>query len=192
MRDRTGKLVQHALHCRKGTAATEFALLLPVLIFLFFGLVEASDAMTVDRKVAISGNTMADLAAQSTQLTRTDLDNLLTGVITILEPSDTTNLQINIVSVVLDTGNPIVHWSHDINGNEPYVAGAPFTGLEDDSVLNANSSLIVVEVSYPYTSDLSHFVIKSPLTFNRTSVRWPRLTSKVQLCTDQAYTNCTT
>lgn len=191
MRKQTTKLVQHAIQCRKGTAATEFALLMPVLIFLFFGLVEASDAMTVNRKVAISGNTMADLTAQSTQLTRTDIDNLLTGVITILEPSDTTNLQINIVSVVLDTGNPVVHWSHDSQGNEPYVAGAPFTGLQDDTVLNPNTSLIVVEVSYPYTSDLSHFVIKSPLTFTRTSVRWPRLSSRVQLCTDPAYTNCT-
>lgn len=191
MRNRTSRLLQHTLQCRKGTAATEFALLMPVLIFLFFGLVEASDAMTVNRKVAISGNTMADLTAQSTQLTRTDIDNLLTGVITILEPADTTNLQINIVSVVLTSGSPVVHWSHDNNGNEPYVVGAPFAGLEDDTVLDANSSLIVVEVTYPYTSDLSHFVIKSPITFNRTSVRWPRLSSRVQLCVDPAFTNCT-
>lgn len=191
MRERTKKLARHALQCRKGTAATEFALLLPVLILLFFGLVEASDAMTVNRKVTISGNTMADLTAQSTLLTRTDLNNLLTGVITILEPNDTTNLQINIVSVILESGNPIVHWSHDNQGNEPYVAGAGFAGLDDNAVLNAASSLIVVEVTYPYTSDLSHFVIKAPLTFDLKAVRWPRVGSRVQLCTDPAYTNCT-
>ena len=191
MRTTIKQLTRSTLRCRKGTAATEFALLLPVLIFLFFGLVEASDAMTVNRKVSISGNTMADLAAQSTQLTRDDIDNLLIGVIKILEPSDTTNLQINIVSVVLDNGNPIVHWSHDNSGSEPYVVGAPYLGLQDNTVLDASSSLIITEITYPYTSNLSHFVIRAPLTFNRTSVRWPRLSSRVQLCTDIALTNCT-
>lgn len=184
-------LLRTAARCRKGTAATEFALLLPVLIFLFFGLLEASDAMTVNRKVAISGNTMADLTAQSTQLTRADLDNLLTGVITILEPSDTTNLAVNIVSVILDSGNPTVHWSYDNNGNEPYSIGAAYTGLQDSTVLNTSNSLIVVEVSYPYTSDFSHFVISAPITFTRNAIRWPRLSSRVQLCTDATLTNCT-
>ncbi len=192
MRNRIRQQAYRALRCRDGSSATEFALLLPIMVFLFFGLVEASDAMTVSRKVTISGNTMADLTAQSTLITRDDLDNLLTGVVTILEPSNTATLQINIVSVVLDNGNPVVHWSHDNNGAAPYSAGAPFVGLDDNDVLDPNSSLIVVEINYPYTSSFSHFVIKGPINFGRTSVRWPRQVRRIQLCTDVALTNCTT
>ena len=186
------KLLRRAAHCQTGTAATEFALLLPILIFLFFGLLEASDAMTVNRKVAIAGNTMADLTAQSTQLTKDDLDNLLTGVITILDPADTTNLEINIVSIVEDSGNVVVHWSYDNDNSEPYTAGDTYTALQDDSVLDSSNSLIVVEISYPYISDFTSFVINSPITFQRNAIRWPRLSSRVQLCQDAALTICTT
>ena len=49
-----------------GMAATEFALILPFLVFLFFGLVEASTALTVNRKVAISANTLTTTTSVST------------------------------------------------------------------------------------------------------------------------------
>lgn len=185
-------LLKRALNCRRGTAATEFALLLPILIFLFFGLLEASDAMTVNRKVAIAGNTMADLTAQSSALTKDDLDNLLTGVIQILDPIDTSNLEINIVSIVEDSGEVVVHWSYDNDKSEPYAAGDEYTALQDEDILDTSNSLIVVEISYPYTSDLTSFVINSPITFERNAIRWPRLSSRVQLCSDAALTICTT
>ena len=187
----SSSIAKRAAKCQKGTAATEFALLLPILVFLFFGLLEASDAMTVNRKVAISGNTLADLTAQSTELSLVDVDNLFTGTETILDPADTTALQMNIVSIILDNGNPVVHWSRDNNGNTPYTAGDPYTGLIDNTVLNAANSLVVAELTYPYTSNLSHKVIGSPINFSSSAVRWPRLSSRVQLCQDVAKTNCT-
>ncbi len=192
MRNRPRMPAHHALRCRRGTAATEFALLLPVLVVLFFGVLEASDAMTVNRKVAISGNTLADLTAQSSQLSQADVDNLFTGVLTILEPADVSNVQMNLVSVILDNGNPVVHWSRDDAGAEPYTPGDAFTGLSDETVLPSTGSLVFVEVTFLYTSNLSHLIISSPLTFYRTSIRWPRLSSRVQLCQDVAMTNCTT
>ena len=181
------------LRCQRGTSATEFALLLPILIFLFFGLLEVSDAMTVNRKVAISSNTMADLTAQSTALSHTDVDGLLEGVLSILEPADTTTLEIDLVSVVWDsaTSKPVVHWSRDEDGNTPYTAGVEYTGLDDTTILDASASLIVVEMSYSFTSSLSNKILGSPISFTQKSIRWPRLSSKVQLCSDDAKTTCT-
>lgn len=177
--------------CKSGIAAVEFAMLLPVMVILFFGLVEASNAMTVNRKVAISANTLADLTAQSDFLLYSDIDDLFEGVLTIVEPNDPTGMDLRLVSVVLDSdGNPIVHWSRDYDGNIPYEAGSAYTSLDDNEVLSASGSLIVVEMVYTYTPSITSHIIDAPIVFNRQSIRWPRVTNRVQLCDDQG--NCTT
>ncbi len=177
--------------CANGLAATEFAMLLPVMVILFFGLVEASTAMTVNRKVAISANTLADLAAQSEQLYLSDIDDLFEGVMSIVEPNDPTGVQLRLISVVLDDDDdPVVHWSRDYTGAIPYGAGDAYVNLSDNDVVSANGSLIVVEMVYTYTPAITSHVLSSPIVFNRQSIRWPRLTNRVQLCDDQE--NCTT
>ena len=175
----------------RGVAATEFALLLPIMVMMFFGLIEASNAMTVNRKVAISANTLADLAAQSETLLISEIDDLFDGVMTIVEPNDSTGLQLRLISVVLDEEDkPVVHWSRDYLGNEPYAVGADYLKLSDNAVIVGNSSLIVVELIYTYVPSITNYFIDIPIVFDRQSIRWPRLVRKVQLCDDQG--NCTT
>lgn len=177
--------------CTSGLAATEFALLLPVLVVMFFGLVEASDAMTVNRKVAISANTLADLAAQSEELYISDIEDLFDGVMAIIEPNESAGMQLRLVSVVLDEDdNPVVHWSRDDTGAEPYAPGDAYTNLSDDEVVSSIGSLIVVEMTYTYTPSITNHIIDAPIVFNRQSIRWPRLVSRVQLC--QSEGDCTT
>lgn len=172
-------------------AATEFALLLPVMIMLFFGLVEASNAMTVNRKVAISANTLADLTAQTEQILVSEMDDLFEGVIAIVEPNDTTGMRLTLVSVILnEDGDPIVHWSRDSDGTEPYSAGGAYAKLDDDQVISEHGSLIVVEMVYTYTPSITKHVIDSPIMFDRQAIRWPRVTNRVQLC--QSEGDCTT
>ncbi|WP_165793735.1 TadE/TadG family type IV pilus assembly protein [Hyphococcus luteus] len=177
--------------CSNGIAAVEFAMLLPVMVVIFFGLLETSNAMTVNRKVAISANTLADLTAQSEFLYEDDIDDLFEGVMTIVEPNDPTGMQLRLISVILDSnGDPVVHWSRDSDDNTPYAAGDDYTSLDDDTVLSEHGSLIVVEMVYVYTPGLTSHFIKSPITFSRQTIRWPRLTNRVQLC--DAADNCTT
>ncbi|MFQ5563494.1 MAG: TadE/TadG family type IV pilus assembly protein, partial [Parvularculaceae bacterium] len=174
-------------------AATEFALILPVMTLLFFGMLEGADALSVKRKISHAANTLTDLAAQSTEISPAEIDDLFTGVERILEPNDTSSLTYNLVSVIRDpdSGEPVVHWSRDNAGVEPYTRGGPFTNLEDASLLNAQTSLIVVEMSYQYNSRLTHHVFGAPISFSETVKRWPRRSTRVQLC-DPSPTNCTT
>ncbi|WP_428409262.1 TadE/TadG family type IV pilus assembly protein [Hyphococcus sp.] len=173
-----------------GLAATEFALLLPILVMLFFGLVEASTAMTVNRKVAISANTLADLAAQSEFLLVSEMDDLFEGVKSIVEPNDSSGMSLKLVSIVTDPdGDPIVHWSRDSDGNTPYAVGSDYVKLNDPTVLSGISSLIVVEMQYTYHPSITNHVLSTPLNFDRMTMRWPRVSSKVQLCV--AVDDCT-
>jgi len=188
----TTALLKRAAACRNGLAATEFALLSPILVIMFFGVLEASDAMTINRRVALASNTLADLVAQSEEVTGSDVDNLIDGVLEILEPNDTSVVSIKITSVIADAdGDPIVHWSRDGAGGEPYGEGSDFTKLSDPDVLSTSGSLIVVEMSYPYTPQITHRVLGGPITFTRETIRWPRIVPRVQLC-DSPGVNCTT
>ena len=49
---------------QRGVSAVEFAMLLPLMITLYLGVVEISQAVGIDRKVTLTTRTVADLASQ--------------------------------------------------------------------------------------------------------------------------------
>src|SRR5438105_7790835 len=76
--------------CR-AIAATEFAVIAPIMLVLFFGTVEFSTAVAVDRKVTLMARTLSDLTSQSPPagVFDTDLTNYFaaaTGVMTPYTP----------------------------------------------------------------------------------------------------------
>ncbi len=175
-----------AKDCR-AMAATEFALLLPVLLVIFFGVVEGSDALSKSRRVTLAANTLADLAAQETDLLESAADSLFVGVEEIVDANGAA-MDIRLVSVIFDDtdgdgtpDSPVVHWSYDNAGGEPYPAGTVYNDLSDPALLEIDSSIVVAEVIYPYTSSLTHYFI-SNITFDRDAARWPRRSLRVQLC----------
>ena len=191
MFSRIRKLGLRGAKCRRGMATTEFALLLPVMTTMLLGIVELSDALTINRRVAIAANTIADLTAQSQAVTHQDVEDLIKGVESIIDlPNDISGLDVNLVSVVMEDDDPVVHWSRDRDGLEPYTAGADYDGLDDDDVLSDSGSLVVVEMSQPYAPRFTRRFVGDSFTFTAKTVRWPRLSPRVQLCED-VDTNCT-
>src|SRR3984885_6736538 len=59
----------------RGNAAVEFAVIVPVMLVMFFGTVEFSSGVAVDRKVTLMARTLSDLTSQSTSVATTDLTN---------------------------------------------------------------------------------------------------------------------
>ena len=179
---------------KRGMAATEFALILPLMLVLFFGVVEGSDALTKSRRVTLAANTLADLAAQETELLESAVDSLFVGVEEIID-IDGATMTIRLVSVVLEDSdgdgtpdNPVVHWSYDNSGGEPYAEGDAYAKLPNPALLDADTSIVVAEIDYPYTSPFTHRFI-STVNFDRIATRWPRRSLRVQLCSSPS--NCT-
>ena len=190
----TNKRISAFVKNRSGMAATEFALILPILLFLFFGVVEGSDALSKSRRVTLAANTLADLAAQETELLESSVDSLFVGVEEIVDVDGAT-MDIRLVSVILEDtdGNgtpdaPVVHWSYDNAGGEPYSEGSAYNKLPNPALLTADTAIIVAEVNFPYTSSLTHHFI-STVDIDRIATRWPRRSLRVQLCS--APGNCT-
>ena len=153
----------------KAVAAVEFALILPLLVTLYFGTVEAASLYTVDRRVATVASTMADLVSrEQTCITTAKLSNYFTAATGIMQPFSTTALK-QVVSflAVSSTGAVTIKWS------KPYGTGAVARNLGVTSVL-ANSTtavqintlartkgwLVAAEIQYPY-QPLYGIVIKT-------------------------------
>lgn len=179
MRRRTQ--IDRFLRGEDGLAAMEFALIAPIMIFLFFAVVEGSDALAASRRVTLSVNTLADLVAQETSITQDSMDDLFVGVKEIVTTGGAATYRL--VSVVRDpdTDEVIVHWSRDSANGTPYAAGSKYTGLKDETLLDDTSSLIVAEVEYNYSSRLTEYII-SAFTMEKVATRWPRRSQRVQYC----------
>jgi Flp pilus assembly protein TadG len=177
-----------------GLAAVEFALLLPVMTLLFFGMLEASDLLTVKRRITTATNSLVDLASKEPAITKSELDDLMVGVMRIIEPSDTSTVTMKVVSLTRGTGpsDPVVvHWSRDEDGAEPYTVGANYTKLKDDASLRPGNALLIAEVGYHYERSYAGRVIKMPFDFASQAVRWPRKSARVNLCASADLATCT-
>ena len=62
---------------KRGVAAVEFAVIVPVMLVLFFGMVEFSSGVAVDRKVTLMARTLSDLTSQNTSRHRYPADQFL-------------------------------------------------------------------------------------------------------------------
>ena len=100
------KLLRRAAADQDGIAAVEFAMLLPFMITLFFGVVETSLALLCRADVSIMASTAADLVSQADTLATGDINNVYSAANTILYPyydGSNTKPTIRISSVIWDT-----------------------------------------------------------------------------------------
>src|ERR1700716_2854227 len=101
------------LRDQSGIAATEFAVIVPLMLVMFFGTVEFSSGVAVDRKVTLVARTLSDLTSQSTSVTDTDLGNFFAASAGILTPYPATPTKSTITELYVDptTLKAKVQWS---------------------------------------------------------------------------------
>jgi Flp pilus assembly protein TadG len=140
------------LRDHRGVSAVEFAFVAPVLITLYLGCVEVSDGVSADRKVSLTAASLANLAAQVTAITNSDMTNILDASTAIIAPYSAGNLAITVSCLKIDSNkNAKVMWSATRNGTARS-AGSTYTFDSANQALDvADSNLILAEASYSYT-----------------------------------------
>nr|WP_295111743.1 TadE/TadG family type IV pilus assembly protein [uncultured Caulobacter sp.] len=166
---------------RRGATAVEFALIAPILITLYCGMAEMTQAMMAQRRLSNIASAIGDLVAQSSQTGPLKTNDIFKIGNTIMAPFPTTGaLKMCLVSITSNsTGKDTVAWSKPSVSNMTNCP-APGAVLTDVStgVLPANQSVIMARVSYTYTPAIKMF-LPSGLTFNRTYYLRPRKTDTV-------------
>jgi Flp pilus assembly protein TadG len=172
---------------QKGVAAMEFALVIPILISLYFMLNETASAMRAARKVTIVSRVMADLSSRSADITNPMRDDIFASAVPIMSPYPTTNSGLRITSIRFDaTGRGFVDWS-ETNGSgltayTRCTATVPIAGRDVISVPDGlripNSSLILAEARVQYRPVIG-WNITGPIDLSDKLFMRPRLSDFV-------------
>lgn len=159
----------------RGVTAVEFALVLPVLLMLFVGMVEFTEAFSITRKLSNSVSTVADLVSREPSVSTAELTDIVTVADQLMQPYATAPMDLVIVSVVTDADNtPTVAWSHPAG---EYVPGVVYD-LPEEALTAPNSSIIVTEGRYDFTPTVTQFLGSFEIT-QRSFFR-PRMGPAVQ------------
>lgn len=97
-----------------GTAAVEFALVLPIMLMLYIGFIEVSALISVDRKLQSAAGALGDLVARSdstiTTATLTDYFQAASGIMT-PHPTEELRQVVTLAEVSADGTTACVEWS---------------------------------------------------------------------------------
>src|ERR1700722_5282841 len=186
MWQRTRRSIAELASDRRGNAATEFSLIVPLMLVMFFGTVEFSSGVAVDRKVSLMARTLADLASQNTAVTDTQLQNFFNASAAIMWPYVTTppptpnpvNSTISELYIDPTTGVARVQWSQ---GSAPRTVGAPAplpaSLIGTDPVTKAilpNQYFLYSEINYQYLPTIGYVMAKGGVNLSDVAYTRPR------------------
>lgn len=161
-----------------GTAAVEFGMIAPVMVILFLGCVELSQALTVSRRLEKASSSTVDLFTRpqaGDSLTTAEADGHFLIVNEILKPYDASQLTIKIVSVKAKAGGGnLVSWSRDNKGGTPYAAGGAYSGSLPAIALADGESVMIAESSYKFTPIVFLEFLPASFEFTDTHFMKPR------------------
>jgi Flp pilus assembly protein TadG len=184
---RARRSVEGLLRDCSGIAATEFAIIVPLMLVMFFGTVEFSSGVAVDRKVTLIARTLSDLTSQGLTATDCTLSNSFVAATSILYPYPAPPSASTITELLVDptTLQAKVQWSRSatINAAGTVVLG---TGHALNTVIAippalavAGTYLIWSEVSYLYKPTVGYVMSTNGITLSDVAYTRPRQSSSV-------------
>lgn len=178
---------------RRGASLIEFAISAPVLILLMLGMIDTVPALVAKFKTRHAAESLGDVASSYTQLQASDMANVYASAIQVLAPLPSAPLIVRISNIYGDgNGHAKVYWSCGQTGLAPLVANSTVTSTptgdpvgnfvlttnNNASANGTNTSFIMVESQYSYTST-AHYIITTPMLMTNTTYLQPRNASYI-------------
>lgn len=151
-----------------GGAVVEFVLILPVMLLLMLGSIEALQMVEAHRRVAHVAAAIGDLIAQEPKTSNADLGNVFVAGTLLMAPLDASSLGQQVASYGADKdGKVSLLWSKT---SGPYAGPS---GLPAGYVLKPNQGVVVADVSYDYKPTL-RWVLPTSINMKKRHVFRPR------------------
>ena len=169
---------------QSGVAAVEFAVILPVLLLLYIGIVDVTRGVVASRKLNLLSRTISDLVSQQpTSLTVpiSQLSTILASASAVMQPYPLTSLKLTVsaVDIKAKSGSKppvccdaIVRWSYTQAGSKGYLrtCGSTLTQVPDgtratlttfpQSLVTANSAQ-----GFGYTTGSASYMIVTDASY---------------------------
>jgi hypothetical protein len=171
---------------RSGNAAVEFAVIVPLMLTMFFGTVELSNGVAVDRKVTLVARTLSDLTSQSLNTTSdTELQNVFAASSAILSPYSVTPIKPTISEIYVNASKIAkVQWSKSatvsLESGSPKAVLKNSTRSKGDTIVIPpelqipDTYLIFSEIDYKYVPAVGYVMNKLGVTLHDATYTRPR------------------
>jgi Flp pilus assembly protein TadG len=178
------RALQLPADCR-GLAAVEFAIIVPLMLVMFFGTVEFSSGVAVDRKVTLVARAVSDLTSQTAVAVDDNyLQNVFTASIAILKPYSATPTRVTLSEIYVDSNLVAkIQWSRAATISSDIATQATLTPSArhgGDTVtlppgLQVKQTyLIFSEVSYLYTPTVGYVMGRAGVNLSDVAYTRPR------------------
>jgi Flp pilus assembly protein TadG len=161
---------------KNGVAAVEFAMIVPMMLVLFFGTNEFASGVAVDRKVTLMARTLSDLTSQNTSVTDTQLTNFFNAANSMMTPYSATPVKATITELYIDptTLQAKVQWSKGAAAR-----GSGTTVSVPTALQVGGTYLIYSEVTYNYVPIVGYVMAKAGINLSDSTFTRPRQSSCV-------------
>jgi len=169
-----------------GISAVEFALIAPLMAVIYFGCIELSLMMTLDRKVTGATAALGDLTSRASSVNNDELSDIFEATRMIMQPNDMTKSRMRITSLYEDSGDVKVAWSDGCN----------LTAYPEDqeitipaNLIPEDGTLIMAEIEYDYDSGIGYFFTTSKTLTDKFYLR-PRRVDSITRDRDSGAFSC--
>lgn len=163
--------IDRFLRADSGVAATEFAVILPVLLFMLLAFYDAVTALAIYTKTRYATAALAELTNQYTTIHDSDLATIVGATASVLAPYSSSPASVSISQVAISSsGSATVSWSNTL------AAGSSFSLASGLAV--PGSYLIYCKVSYVFTPVFG-LLTSAPITLSDSIFVSPRNSASI-------------
>ncbi|MBI3438745.1 MAG: pilus assembly protein [Proteobacteria bacterium] len=162
---------------RSGLAALEFAIILPMMVFLLLGSVDLLDALSVNRRAENVAASLADVVARDTAVSNSEMSGIWSALTLLMYPGTDATMSERVTSInITSATNAVVVWSEAQHGISPLAANSTVT--LPAQMMVAGTSVIRADTVYHYQSPLN-FLYSGTIDFPHTVYRRSRLVDPI-------------
>jgi Flp pilus assembly protein TadG len=148
MRCKLRSMLFRAARDRSGVAALELALLLPIVLLIFFGMIDLTALIADTRRVSYSANVAADMVSRlPTPTTPADIRVAFDGVRLVMATATTSPARVEIFTYRNQAGT-VLRWSQN-NGVGTDCTDPPTAGFAD--LMTQGNDIVVAVVCATHT-----------------------------------------
>jgi Flp pilus assembly protein TadG len=137
------RLFLRHLKNQSGVAALETAFIMPFLLFLYFGLVDLTAMISLNRKVTYASSVVADLVTQNdATVTSANIDDYFKAAALVMKPTPMTNIRVEIYQYRKVAGVVTNQWSRKSATGAN--CGAPSTTGMSNLMTDGNDLIVAV------------------------------------------------
>jgi Flp pilus assembly protein TadG len=163
----------------RGVASIEVALIFPLMLIIFVGLIDASNLMTANRRVTLTASTLGDLVTQAPgAVWSTDMDGFFSAAQSIMDPFPADGIIMEFYAFKKSGTGAELAWSYS---NSAQTCGAAPPADDEDmlKLMTEDNDVIVSRVCYTWEPVLGIILGFTTSTVQDQIMLRPRQTARI-------------